>query len=474
MSASQALSVTFDQVPTEAVEQFRTGLAGMSLSATDVGYDEARKVQNGMIDRYPGLIVRCRGVADVIDAVNFARDHNLDLSVRGGGHNVAGKAVNDKGIVIDLSEMRAVRVDPVAKTVRAEGGATWADLDRNTQAFGLVVPGGVVSSTGIGGLTLHGGLGHVRRKHGMSIDNLLSVDVVTADGQLLTANEAMNSDLYWAMRGAGSNFGVATSLEFRAHDVGPIVHLAAPFYALEEGESVVRRWRDFIQTAPDDVSAILLFWSGPEVEPFPEEIHRRPVVVAAAVYAGDPDEGERVMSPLRELGTPLFDLSGPIPWTALQQAFDPFFPAGDRYYWKSMFIDDLSDGAIATMVESAKKRPSPLSDQLIWHLGGAMSEVTPTATPYYRRDAQFLFNAEASSWTSPVTDDDAIAWVRETLANLEPYSQGGSYINFAGLGEDHEATLRGSFGPNYERLVELKAKYDPGNLFRMNLNISPA
>ncbi len=321
------------------INDFAGRLRGPVIRPSDPAYDDARRVWNGLIDRRPALIVRPTGTADVVEAVNFARQNNLMLSIRGGGHNVAGNAVNDGGIVIDLSSMRGVFVDPVRRIARVQGGATWGDVDRETQLFGLAVPGGVVSTTGIAGLTLHGGLGHLCRTHGLSIDNLLEVEIVTADGQVRTASASENPDLFWAVRGAGSNFGVVTQFVFRAHPVGPMVHLCAPLYALADAEPVLKAWRDFVAAVPDEINSIALAWSVPDDEHFPPEARRQPVVIPAAVYAGDVEEGARAMQPLRELGTPLLDLSGPIPWTELQAAFDSFFPFGRLAYWKSIYVD---------------------------------------------------------------------------------------------------------------------------------------
>ncbi len=454
------------------IDEFIASERGMVDRPGDAGYDDARKVRNGLIDRRPALIAHCEGVADVVHAVNFARDHGLLLSIRGGGHNVAGNAVNDGGLVIDLSSMRAVHVDPSARTVRAEGGATWGDMDRETQLFGLATPGGVVSSTGIGGLTLHGGLGHLRRKYGLSLDNLLSVDVVTADGQVRRASADENPDLFWAIRGAGSNFGVVTSMEFRLHPVGPELALCAPLYALEDGPKVLRGWRDFTKNAPDEVNSIAVLWSVPEFEHFPEELWNRPVVILAAVYVGPVEEGARVTEPLRHLAEPVMDLSGPMPYTILQTAFDPFFPVGRLYYWKSTYVDDLSDAAIDTLLEYAASRPSSMTDMGIWHLGGAISRVGVEETSFGRRDAPYLFASE-STWTDPADNERNIAWARESLAAMQPFSRGGLYLNFPGFGEEKEAMLRAAYGPNYDRLVALKTQFDPENLFRMNLNIRP-
>jgi FAD/FMN-containing dehydrogenase len=467
-------TATRDELDPAVIDEFIAKIHGTSIRPGDHAYDDARAVRNGLIDRRPALIARASGVADVVDAVTFARDHGLLLSVRGGGHNVAGNAVNDDGLVIDLSAMRAVHVDPAVRTARVQGGATWADVDRETQLFGLATPGGVVSSTGVGGLTLHGGLGHLRRKYGLSIDNLISADIVTADGQVRRASATENPDLFWAIRGAGSNFGVVVSFEFRLYPVGPIVALCGPFYdAAKDGPAVFRAWRDFTQSAPDEVNTLIVPWSIPANEHFPPELHNLPTLVAAAVYVGPVEEGERMMAPLREIATPLLDLSGPIPYTALQAAFDPFFPARLLYYWKSTYIDELSDAAIDVMLQRHASRPSPLTDGIVWHLGGAVARVGETETAFGRRTAPYLFTAE-STWTDRADNDRNIAWARDSLTAVQPFSHGGSYLNFPGFGEEKEAQLRAAYGANYDRLIELKRQYDPGNLFRMNLNIRPA
>jgi FAD/FMN-containing dehydrogenase len=447
----------------------------MVRTPDDPGYEAARKVRNGMIDRHPAIIVHCSGVADVVEAVSFARDHELLLSVRGGGHNVAGNATNDGGIVIDLSAMRAVHVDPVKRTAWVQGGATWGDVDRETQLHGLAVPGGVVSTTGVGGLTLHGGMGHLRRKHGLSIDNIISAEIVTADGRVLQASESEHEDLFWAIRGAGSNFGVVTSFEFRIHPVGPEVALCAPLYALEDGPRVARAWREFVATAGNDLNSIMMAWAIPDHDPFPQELRRQPIVLTPAVYVGPPEDGLRLMQPLRELGgaTPILDLSGVLPYSVLQTNFDFAFPEGDLYYWKSMYIDNLSDEAIDRMMAQAAIRPSFRSDCILWHLGGAITDVPETSTAFGRRSAPFLFTAE-STWSDPAENEPNISWARETLKHMEPYSHGGLYLNFAGFGEEKEALVRAAYGPNYDRLTQVKRDYDPTNLFRMNLNIEPA
>jgi FAD/FMN-containing dehydrogenase len=461
------------QVDAQAVAGLRERVRGPLLTPGDPGYDEARSIWNGLIDRRPALIVLCTGAADVVDAVTFAREQELVLSIKAGAHNVAGNAVNDGGIVIDLSQMRGVHVDPTTRTVRVQGGATWGDCDRETQLFGLAVPGGVVSTTGVAGLTLHGGVGHLRRKHGLSIDSLLSVDIVTADGQLRRASARENEDLFWAVRGAGSNFGVVTSFEFRGHPVGPMVMVGAIFYPLEEAATILPAWRDFMAGAPEELSSLALCWGVPAHEPFPPALHGTPVVVLAAAYCGPVEEGEKVVQPLRELAQPVVDASGPWPWLGLQSGFDAIFPKGEFRYWKSRSLAELSDEAIGEILAFADRRPTPLTDLVMWHHGGAMSRVGETETAYAGRDAQFLVTAEAS-WTDPAQNDEAISWARAAWDAMERYSTGGVYLNFPGLGEEKEALARAGYGVNYERLAALKAKYDPDNLFRMNINIPPA
>jgi FAD/FMN-containing dehydrogenase len=460
-------------VDAQALAGLRETIRGPVLTPDDPGYDEARSIWNALIDRRPALIVQCSGAADVVDAVNFAREQGLVLSIKAGGHNVAGNAVNDGGIVLDLSQMRGVHVDPDAQTVRVQGGATWGDLDRETQLFGLAVPGGVVSTTGVAGLTLHGGVGHLRRKHGLSIDNLISVDIVTADGQFRQASASENHDLFWAVRGAGSNFGVVTSFEFQAHPVGPMVFVGAIFYPFEEAKTILPAWRDFMTAAPEELSSLAICWSVPPHPPFPPEIHGTPVVVVAAAYSGSVEDGERVVQPLRELAEPVVDASGPWPWLGLQSGFDAIFPKGELRYWKSRSVTELSDEVIDEIISLASRRPTPLTDIVTWHHGGAMSRVGETETAYGGRDVQFLVTAEAS-WTDPAQNEEAIAWAREVWDAMERYSTGSVYLNFPGLGEEEDDLAHAGYGANYARLAELKAKYDPENLFRMNINIPPA
>ena len=464
---------TVSQIGTSGIEELADAIRGRILTPGDIEYEDARTVRNGLIDRRPGMIVRCRGAADVVDAVNFARNHNLLVSIRGGGHNVAGSAVNDGGIVIDLSEMRGVSVDPVKKTVRAQGGATWGDVDRETQLFGLATPGGVVSTTGVGGLSLHGGWGWLRRKYGYCVDNLVSAEIVTADGQVRTASDTENADLYWAIRGAGSNFGVVTSFEFQLHPVGPLVALAATAYAIEDGARVLPAFREYMESAPDEVSGAALFWGIPSDEHFPAELHGKTVCIIAAVHCGEPAEGEPVIAPLRELAEPALDLSGQMPYAMLQSAFDPFFPKGWFYYWKSLYLNDLSAESMEEIIQLAMAKPTPNALMALWHLkGGAASQVAPDATAFGRRDRPYLLSLD-TTWTDQADTDRCIAWTRNAWSSMQRFGPGGIYLNFAGFGEEKEALVRSSYGDNCDRLVELKTMYDPGNLFRMNNNIKP-
>jgi FAD/FMN-containing dehydrogenase len=458
----------------DLVDAFAAGLRGRVLRPGDPGYDEARRVRNGLIDRRPALIVQCHGTADVADSVDFARDHGLLLSVRGGGHNVAGNAVNDDGMVIDLSSMRSVLVDPIAKRARVQGGATWGDVDRETQLWGLAVPGGQVSSTGVGGLSLHGGMGVLHRTYGLTVDNLVSVELVTADGQVRTASATSEPDLFWAVRGAGSNFGVVTWFEFALQPVGPEIFQVVPLFSLDDAPSVLRRYRDFGASAPDAVNPQVIFWTIPAIEDFPAELHGLPIVVVQLMYAGDPDEGERLLRPVLDWAEPIVDLGGRAPYTATQSSFDPFFPVGGLYYWKSLLLREASDDALDAIVEVARHRPSPQAMVNLWQLGGAIGRVAPDATPFVHREAPYLLSLD-TTWFDPADTDRCIAWTRQTWSTMqERFGLGGAYLNFAGFGEEKDALVRASYGGNFERLAATKARYDPSNLFQMNNNIRPA
>ncbi len=464
------------QLAAEDIDGLRAATAGSVILPGDDGYDAARRVWNGLIDRRPGLIVQCDGLADVVAAVNFAREHGLLLCVRGGGHNVAGSAVCDGGMVIDLRRMRAVRVDRGTMTVHVQGGARLADIDRETQVFGLVTPTGNVSDTGIGGLALGGGMGNLRRKFGLSVDNLVSAEIVTADGQVRTASASENPDLFWALRGGGGNFGVVTGFEFRLHELGPEVMFAAQMFDIEDAPEVMPRWRDFVESAPDEISSLAFFWTIPDMDGFPPETRGKRVFLYAALYAGPAEEGEAALAPLMRIGSPILDLSGRGPFTAWQQAFDPFFVDGQAYetiyaYWKSIYLSGLDDALIDDLIGRARQMPSDQCLIALWHLGGAVARVPAEDTAFGRRSAPYLLSYD-SCWLDPALGDSVIDWTRAQIAAAAPHSPGGSYLNFPGLGGDAEA-VRAAYGDNFARLAAVKAAVDPQNLFRMNQNIPP-
>jgi FAD/FMN-containing dehydrogenase len=456
----------------EVVDSLRGNLRGRIITPEDDGYDSARRVWNGMIDRKPAMIVQCAGAADVITAVNFAREHGLLISVRSGGHNVAGVAVSDKGLVIDLSGMRSVHVDPEARLARAEGGVRLGDLDHETQAFGLAAPVGVVSATGLAGLTLHGGAGWLLRKHGLSIDNLVSVEMVTADGRMRKASQGENPDLFWAIRGGGGSFGVVTSFEFRLHPVGPRVWMAVPMYPLERAEEVMGGLREYIANAPEDLMVLGVFWSAPDVPEVPAKWRGVPVVILLGCYTGPFEEGERVIAPLRQIGRPIADLSTPISWVQAQRFLDADYPDGDFYYWKSLYLDRLDDEVVRVLARHTNSRPSPLSSLDVWMLGGAFGRVSQTDTAFYKRDAPFMLGIEAN-WKNRNDADANIQWARDVFAEMQQFSRGGVYLNFPGFLEEREALLQAAYGPNLERLRAIKATYDPTNLFPGLLSIAP-
>jgi len=453
---------------------FRDSIRGVVLSQGDKGYEEARVVFNGMIDKRPALIVRCSGVADVIDAVNFAREHSLLVAVRGGGHSVAGSSTCDGVIMIDLKLMRGVLVDPAGRTARVEGGATLGDLDRETQAFGLATPAGIISQTGIAGLTLGGGFGWIRGKYGLSIDNLLSVGVITADGQFHRASETENTDLFWAVRGGGGNFGIVTTFEFRLHPVGPMLMFCGPMYPAEQASRILQSWRDFMESAPDDFTSQFVMFNIPPLPSFPSELHGKAVAIPAGVYSGPVEEGERFVKPLRALGTPLLDNSGPMPYTTIQSMFDALWPEGTLLcYFRSLYLDSFSDDVIETLVATFKGRPERGIMFVVHDLRGASSRVAADQTAFGDRGAPYMLELN-SGWIDPRDSQRNVAWTRERWADFKRFSSGGVYLNHAGFHEEGESQVRITFGPNYDRLREIKKKYDPTNLFRLNHNISPA
>ena len=453
----------------QAVERFKASLRGEILRSSDDGYDEARKVWNGMIDKRPALIFRCIGVADVISAVRFARDHELLVSVRGGGHNVAGSAVCDGGLVIDLSRMKGVHVDPFRRTARAQPGLTLGDLDHETQAFGFAVPAGIVSTTGIAGLTLGGGFGWLNRKYGLTCDNLLSADVVTADGQMVTASPEENVDLFWGIRGGGGNFGIVTSFEYQLHPVGPTVLAGLVVHPMTKAPEFLRFYRDFVADSPDELTAVPALRIAPPAPFLPEHVHGKPIVAVFVCYCGPVEEGERVLRPLREFGSPLADVIAPKPFVMYQAMLDPVQPPGRNYYWKSDDLLELTDHAIDTIVAHSEAITSPHTIVPLFQFGGIASRVAEDAMAYSHRNAAYALNCNAS-WTEGEPERH-IQWARDFSTAMQPYSA-GVYVNF--LSNESEERVKAAYGATkYERLVTLKNKYDPSNFFRLNQNIRP-
>ena len=444
---------------------------GELIRRDDPSYDVRRRVWNGAIDRYPALVARCTGVADVLAAVRFARERELVVAVRGGGHNVAGTAVCDDGVVIDLSPMKGMWVDPGARTARAQAGLLWGEFDHETQRFGLATPGGIVTHTGIAGLTLGGGLGWLMRRHGLTCDNLLSADVVTADGELVRASAEENADLFWGLRGGGGNFGIVTSFEYRLHPVGPIVLAGVILHPAARAREVLDFYRHYIASAPNELMTIVVLRMAPPAPFLPAAIHGQPVVIIAVCYAGHVEEGERVIAPLRRFGEPLADLIQPTPYAAHQAMLDASVPHGLGYYWKSEYLPPLSDALIATLTEHAWRVATPASYTALFHLGGAVSQEDSEGSAFEDRRATHAMTIDGV-WSEPAASRACIAWARDFWEAVRPHSTGGVYVNF--LGEEGQDRVRTAYGAaKYERLRALKRKYDPTNFFRMNQNIVP-
>lgn len=459
---------------TDSIRAFEAQLEGTLIRPGNAEYDEARRVWNGIIDRYPALIARCASVEDVVASVNFAREHHLAVAVRGGGHNVAGHATIDDGLVIDLSPMNQVKVAPKIRRVVAQGGATWGDVDAATQVYGLATPGGLVSKTGIAGLTLGGGMGWLRNKYGLSCDNLLRAEVVTANGRVIYASETENRDLLWGLRGGGGNFGIVTNFEFGLHPVGPEVFLVFVLHDAENGEMkrAMQFYRDFVATAPDEVSANMACGVIPNADHFPIEIHGRRFAMFGALYIGDVEQGKQLLQPLLDFGVPLVNASSVMPYVQAQQVFDALYPDGMRYYWKSINVSRFDDDVIDRVVEHAQQQPSPMSTTNIWHIGGAVARTSSEHSAFFGRQSAFLINAE-SNWQDEQNDAENIAWARNLVAAMQPFSDGSRYLNFAGFQEEGSAMMESGFGNQYARLLALKNRYDPTNFFRMNQNIEP-
>ncbi|WP_455372483.1 FAD-binding oxidoreductase [Limibacillus halophilus] len=453
------------------ISALQASLRGSVALPGDPGYDEARTLWNAMVDRRPGLVVRCAGASDVRQAVLLARDRGLQVAVRSGGHNIAGKAVCEGGLLIDLSTMTSVTVDPKSRKAWVEPGALLGDLDKEAQAHALATPLGVNSTTGVAGLTLGGGFGWITRKYGMSIDNLLSAEVVTADGSILRASEEENSDLFWALRGGGGNFGVVTGFEFQLHPVGPEVLSGLIVHPLEDAKTLLPAFRDAANSAPDELTVWTILRKAPPLPFLPEEWHGKEVLVFALCYCGDMAEGEKAVAGIRALGNPIADVVGPHPFVGWQAAFDPLLEPGARNYWKSHDFLDLSDEAIDTLLNAVANLPTPECEVFIAHVGGAMSRVPAEATAYPQRSSHFIMNVH-TRWREAADDDGCISWARDLFARTQPYAVGTVYINF--MPDDEDDRVGEAYGDNYAKLAEVKKKYDPENLFRLNQNIKPS
>ena len=458
------------QMPASDVQAFAAQITGDVIVPGDAPYEEARRVWNATVDRRPALIVRCLSVRDVQASVRFAAAHRMLLSVRGGGHHIAGHAVADGGLMVDLSGLREVRVDPAARTARVDAGALLGDFDRAAQAHGLATPLGINSTTGVAGLALGGGFGWLTRRHGMTADNLVGATVVTADGRARTVSAASEPDLFWALRGGGGNFGIVTSFEFRLHPVGPQVYAGLVVYPFSQATKVLRAWRDFCASAPEELSVWAVLRKAPPLPFLPTSAHGNEVVIFPLLYSGATDAGERAAAPVLAFGEPIGVALGPQPYSAFQTAFDPLLAPGGRNYWKSNNFSRLDDAALDLLVDAAGHLPGPECEIFVAQLGGAMSRVDATATPFVGRDARFIMNVHGR-WSDPRDDERVRAWARRTFEAATPHATGSGYVNF--FTEDEAERVSASYGANYARLQVLKQRYDPSNLFRMNLNISP-
>jgi len=465
------LEKTAGRLSESDVEALRAGIRGEVVTPRDGAYDAARKIWNGMVDRRPAVIVRSSNAQDVRHAVNFARERRMLLSIRGGGHHIAGNSVADRSLVIDQSALRAVRVDPERRIARVAPGALLGDFDREAQAFGLATPLGINSTTGVAGLSLGGGFGWLTRKHGMTIDNLISADIVTADGRQRVVSASQEPDLFWAIRGGGGNFGVVTSFEFKLHPVGPEVYAGLVVYPFDQARKVLKAWRDFTVDAPTDLTVWTVLRKAPPLPFLPESVHGKDVVVFALVYAGDLASGERAAAPVLKFGNPVGSALGPSPYAGFQAAFDPLLTPGARNYWKSHNFARLDDGALEVAIAAAAAVPGPECEVFIAQLGGAMGQVAPTDTAYAGRDASYVMNVHGR-WQSADDDDRGREWARRLFRDAAPFSTGGGYLNF--FTEDEGERVAQAYGVNHERLQGIKRRFDPDNLFRMNMNVSPA
>ena len=452
------------------IQKFKSSLRGTLIMPSDLNYDESRKVYNSMIDKHPALIAQCVDSADVISAVNFGRENNLTIAIRGGGHNGAGLGICDDGLVVDLSRMRGIRVDAQAHTVRVEGGCTWGDVDHATHPFGLAVPTGIISTTGVGGLTLGGGLGYLSRRYGLTIDNLLSVDIVLADGRFVTTDANQNSDLFWAVRGGGGNFGVVTSFLFQGCPVST-VYGGPIFWPLDQAKKVMRFWRDLILTGPEELSGWFGFHTVPPVDMFPAEHHLKKMAVITWCYTGDLTKAEEVFKPIRAVAPPAIDFAGPIPMPALQSMFDGLYSPGLQWYWNADFFTELSDKVIDLHIQHASQLPTVHSTMHLYPINGAAHRVKPTDTAWSFREANFA-QVIVGVDPDPANNERMIQWSKDYWSALHPHSAGGAYVNM--IMDEGQERIRAAYRDNYPRLAAIKQKYDPANLFHVNQNIKPS
>jgi len=452
-----------------AIQDLVSRLRGTLIRPGDAGYEQARQVYNGMISKYPALIVHCVDVADVISAVNFARDHQLTLAVRGGGHNGPGLGTCDDGLVIDLSGMKGIRVDPVARTVRVDGGCTWGEVDHATHPFGLATPSGFISTTGVGGLTLGGGIGYLSRTLGLTIDNLLGVDMVLADGSFVTASASEHSDLFWAVRGGGGNYGVVTSFLFQLHPIST-VYGGPMLWPLEQTSEVMKFWRDFISNAPEEINGWFAFVTVPPAPPFPEQFHLQKMCAIVWCSTASLEQAEKLFQPIREATSPAVDFAGPIPWPVLQSLFDALYPKGLQQYWKTDFFNELSDKAIDLHAKYGAQLPTMLSTMHLYPINGAVHRVGTNETAFSYRDANFA-EVMVGVDPDPANNERMIQWARDYWMALHPYSAGGGYINM--MMDEGTDNVKAAYRDNYARLAQIKERYDPGNLFHVNQNIMP-
>ena len=454
----------------DSISQLKTKLRGRVVAPNDPDYDESRKVYNAMIDKRPALFVKCVDVADVVSCVNFGRENNTLLSIRSGGHNAGGLGIADDALVIDLSGIKYTRVDPAAKTITVGGGSTWGDVDHATHGFGMATPSGVISTTGVGGLTLGGGVGHLTRKCGLTIDNLLGAEVVLADGRFVKANGDENPDLYWALRGGGGNFGVVTAFTFRLHPISNL-YAGPMFWELDEAADVLKWYREFIGKQPDDLNGFFAFLTVPPGPPFPEHLHSKKMCGVIWTYAGDLSKAEEVFKPIRAFKKAALDFVGPIPHPALQSMFDPIYPPGDQWYWRADFVNEISDEAIAQHVRFAQELPTWKSTMHLYPIDGAAGRVGKNDTAWNYRNAKWA-SVIVGVDSDPANKEKITSWTKAYYDALHSYSAGGAYINF--MMDEGQERVQASYGENYSRLAAIKAKYDPNNLFRVNQNIKPA